>query len=96
MRRPNFNPTMGNVAIQQAIFKKKMEEAQRLEEDLEAQRFEHDTPAVRVVCSGKPTILELELKRDCSASHILNSINTVLAKAHIYRDRMAQDLIGGK
>lgn len=83
-----------NKAVQEAIFTRKMQEAQALEVTLEAQRFEQDNDKVRVVCSGKPTIIELHIKDNCDAQTIITALNQVLHQAHVYRDGMAKDLIG--
>jgi hypothetical protein len=84
-----------NQALQEAIFIRKMKEAEDLEVTLETKRFEVDNDQIRVVCSGKPHIVELELKSDCTAKAVLKAINSCLHEAHIYRDGMAKKLIGG-
>lgn len=85
-----------NQAIQEAIFIRKMKEAEQLEKELEAKTFEFKNDQVRVVCNGMPKILELNLLTDCTAKAVLNAINQVLAQAHLYRDGMARHLIGRK
>jgi len=88
--KPGTNPALSKI-----IFDRKMAQAQELEKSLEAKRFEVNDDYCHIIMSGKPTLLNLTLKRDCTASHLLIVLNEVLSQVHIYRDGMAKDLIGG-
>ena len=88
-------PGMNPIAVENE-FKKNMAKAQALEVVLENERFEHNDDSVHIVMTGKPTLVSIDIKKDCYPSAIIDAMNLVLGQVHVFRDNMAKELIGGK
>ena len=85
-----------NPAMVRILFDRKMKRAYELEPQLEATHFEHDDELCHIIMSGRPTLIQLDIKSDCTPNHLVQAINSVLEKVHIYREQMAKELIGGE
>jgi DNA-binding protein YbaB len=82
-----------NPVVAKAIFDKKMAEARAMETQLHARQFTFEDDLVRIVFNGLPSLVELEVKENCSTEHMFICINEVLVKVQQFRDKAAKDLI---
>lgn len=82
-----------NPVVAKQIFEKKMIQARLMEEELHNRRFTFEDNQLKIVFDGRPSMLELEVKEDCSTSHMFSSINLLLKQVQEFRDKAAKELI---